>query len=76
MKGLERGGSDLGMEYYKKAGAGESCLLRRLRPEEITERYCICHSKNNQYVGIWTPVTGMKMRFCERHIRVNRQELD
>lgn len=24
---------------------------------------------------MWTLVTRMKMRFCERHIRVNRQEV-
>lgn len=43
--------------------------------KRLLKRYCICHSEKNQYVGIWTPVTGMKMRFCERCIRVNRQGL-
>lgn len=60
--------------------------MRRLREEGIVfpgdrdlkrllKRWCICHSENNQDIGIWTQVTGMKMRFCERCIRVNRQGL-
>lgn len=60
--------------------------MRRLREEgtvfpgdrdlkRLLKRLCVCHSENNQDIGIWTPVTGMKMRFCERCIRVNRQGL-
>lgn len=60
----------------KHPGAGETCFHSSLRLERLPRNYCICHSKNNQYVGIWTPVTGMKMRFCDGSIRVNRQELD
>lgn len=64
----------LACNVMKRLGEGGSCIVTRLRPEETAGETLYCHSKNNQYVGIWTLVTGMKMRFCERHIRVNRQE--
>lgn len=65
-----------GWGNIRKRLGGEGAVFPGDRDlKRLLKRDYICHSENNQYVGIWTPVTGMKMRFCERCIRVNRQGL-
>lgn len=51
------------------------CFLRKSRPEEVAEETLSSSQWEQSVCWIWTLVTGMKMRFCETYIRINRQEL-
>lgn len=51
------------------------CFLRRLRPEETAEEPLSSSLWEESVCWIWTLVAGLKMKFCERPIRINRQEL-
>lgn len=53
---------------------GGGCFLRKPRPGETAEEILSSSQWEQSVCWIWTLVTGMKTRFCETHIRINRQE--
>lgn len=51
----------LSRKSYEKAGRRRELFFSGdWDQKRLLKRYCICHSKNNQYVGFWTLVMGIQ----------------